>query len=621
MNIMGCRNVTESMGLFAEKPPHFIGIGVSVARPLCYGSLQCPKPLAQMSDPPQCCAALLDLYDRIRFDSMCRRSAPSDHSQIASFASGSLMALVVLVAIALPSTPAHADWLQRLLQFNILAEPDVDAADDPIGPTLATETPTTIPAPITPMEIETVGPARTAIATPTLTPAPERAQQNIDQRPQNPLNSIRNIIRQPRPQLALLPADLGQENPAILSRLTADVYDAIVEEPNSSSLPVISRLEIKPGGSFYAILQSFGINATERRAAAAVINEEFPLNKLQAGWQIQVSYDASIAAGEDGRLLGVAFNPTNFETVSMRRAEDGFSASFEKDDIALVTIRYQGTIKVGLWKDLQAVGFSNRMIQKFHSALSKRVNVDKEIKPGARYEMVMEAQIRETGEIIASGNVLYASVEVGDLSQQDSKDLTKEAYYFEPPTARAGWFTPAGKSLTSGVTFLRRPAEGRISSHFNPRRKNPVTGKVSPHNGVDIAAPTGTPIVASAAGRIVQRRTYGSFGKFIEIDHGGGWRTRYAHMDSYKSGLSRGSSVRQGQVIGYIGSTGRSTGPHLHFEIRKNGAARDPIRASLPENITLTGADRTAFNRHKNHIAGLRSNALLFGEDVFVDME
>ena len=561
--------------------------------------------------------------DFLRFlpDRMPCPTAPCDHSKIASFASGSLMALAVLVAITLPSTPAHADWLQRLLQFNILTQPEVNAADGPIAPTLAPATPTTIPAPITPTEIETVGPARTAIATPTLTPAPELAQQEIDQRPQNPLSSIRNIIRQPRPQLALLPADLGQENPAILSRLTAEVYDAIIEEPNSSSLPVISRLEIKPGGSFYAILQRFGINANERRAAAAVINEEFPLNRLQAGWQIQVSYDASIAAGEDGRLLGVAFNPTNFETVSMRRADDGFSASFEKDDIALVTIRYNGTIKVGLWKDLQAAGFSNRMIQKFHSALSKRVNVDKEIKPGARYEMVMEAQIRETGEIIASGNVIYASIEVGDLSQQDSKDLTKEAYYFEPPTARAGWFTPAGKSLTSGVTFLRRPAEGRISSHFNPRRKNPVTGKVSPHNGVDIAAPTGTPIVASAAGRIVQRRTYGSFGKFIEIDHGGGWRTRYAHMDSYKSGLSRGSSVRQGQVIGYIGSTGRSTGPHLHFEIRKNGAARDPIRASLPENITLTGADRTAFNRHKNHIAGLRSNALLFGDDVFVDME
>ena len=541
----------------------------------------------------------------------------------------------MLGAGLLASAPANADWLQRLFQFNVFASPQSTATDEGspfVEQTTgqqpsaeATEAPAAIlvPSPFAPTgsNTDTTGPARTAIATPTSIPAPEVNQQAPVLRPQGPLTSIRNIIRQPRPQLALLPSDLGQENPAILSSLTADVYDAIVEEPNSSSLPVISRLEIKPGGSFYAILQSFGINASERRAAAAVINEEFPLNRLQAGWQIQVSYDASIAAGEDGRLLGVAFNPTNFETVSMRRAEDGFSASFEKDDIALVTIRYSGTIKIGLWKDLQAAGFSNRMIQKFHSALSKRVNVDNDIKPGARYEMVMEAQIRDTGEIIASGNVVYASVEVGDLSKQDDEDLTKEAYYFEPPTARAGWFTPAGKSLTSGVTFLRRPAEGRISSHFNPRRKNPVTGKVSPHNGVDIAAPTGTPIVASAAGRVVQRRVYGGYGKFIEIDHGGGWRTRYAHLNNFKSGVTRGTSVRQGQVIGYIGSTGRSTGPHLHFEIRKNGTPRDPIRASLPENITLTGADRTAFNRYKTHIGGLRSNALLFGEDVFVDLE
>ena len=183
---------------------------------------------------------VLSAFLRFSSDRMPCPTAPCDHSKIASFASGFLTALAVLVAIALPAAPAHADWLQRLLQFNILTQPEVNAVDGLIAPTLTPETPATIPAPITSMETETVGPARTAIATPTLTPVPELTQQEIDQRPQNPLSSIRNIIRQPRPQLALLPADLGQENPAILSRLTADVYDAIVEEPNSSSLPVIS---------------------------------------------------------------------------------------------------------------------------------------------------------------------------------------------------------------------------------------------------------------------------------------------------------------------------------------------------------------------------------------------
>ena len=515
---------------------------------------------------------------------------------------------VVFFATVLVAGRGHADWLQRLIQFKIFQTAETSEGHDNGGL-------------IGPMMMQGPYQSTETDAFDEFTAAGNNLAVFTESR-RRPIIPIGNLIRGRGPALTLLPSDLGMDSPTVLSRRVASTYDALILEPNTASLPVTSRLEIEPGGSFYAILQSFGINANERRAAATVVDAEFPLTRLQAGWEIQVTYDASIADGADGRLLSVAFNPSNFETVRLDRNDGRFVASFEKEDVALVNIRYNGTIEESLWIDLQAIGFSNKMIQKLHNALSKRVNVDREIKAGARYEVVMSARIRESGEIIASGDIIYANIEVGDLSQQDSQDLTKEVYFFEPPSARTGWFTPSGNSLTSGVTFLRRPVEGggRISSHFNPRRKHPVLNIIRPHNGVDLAAPTGTPVYASAAGQILRRETNGGLGKFIEIDHGGGWRTRYGHLNSYQSGLRVGSSVRQGQIIGFVGSTGMSTGPHLHFEILKDGVARDPIRASLPETISLSGADRTAFNRYKREVAELRNNALLFGEDVFVDL-
>ena len=146
--------------------------------------------------------------------------------------------------------------------------------------------------------------------------------------------------------------------------------------------------------------------------------------------------------------------------------------------------------------------------------------------------------------------------------------------------------------------FLRTPVEfSRISSRFNLKRKHPVLNKIRAHKGVDYAAPRGTPIRATGDGKIVHLGRKGGYGKTIIIQHGSRYSTRYAHMNNYARGMKNGKRVKQGQIIGYVGSTGLATGPHLHYEFRLDGAVRNPLTVKLPDAGPLPKKYRADFNQ------------------------
>lgn len=174
------------------------------------------------------------------------------------------------------------------------------------------------------------------------------------------------------------------------------------------------------------------------------------------------------------------------------------------------------------------------------------------------------------------------------------KDKTVEAYWFENDNFK-GYFNSDGKSVEK--TFLRMPCEARLTSSFNRVRKHPVTGRLRPHWGIDLAAPTGTPIYAASDGKIVtkryQRRGYGYW---LEINHGSGYSSIYAHMSKYAPGIQEGSSVKKGQLIGYVGRTGMTTGSHLHYELKHNGQQINPLTADLRTGEPLKGAAKEEFD-------------------------
>ena len=189
-------------------------------------------------------------------------------------------------------------------------------------------------------------------------------------------------------------------------------------------------------------------------------------------------------------------------------------------------------------------------------------------------------------ERIGTGNILAAEF-IND-------DKLFQAVRYTDKQGRTDYYTPDGRSMRK--TFLRTPVEfSRISSRFSLGRKHPILNRIRAHKGVDYAAPRGTPVKATGAGKIVLRGKKGGYGKTVVIQHGSRYSTLYAHLNNYARGLKHGGRVQQGQIIGYIGSTGLATGPHLHYEFRVNGVHRNPLTVKLPEAAPLPKKYREDF--------------------------
>ncbi|MGH6911217.1 MAG: M23 family metallopeptidase, partial [Phenylobacterium sp.] len=180
-------------------------------------------------------------------------------------------------------------------------------------------------------------------------------------------------------------------------------------------------------------------------------------------------------------------------------------------------------------------------------------------------------------------------------------------YRFERANGQADYFDEFGKNIKGFL--LRTPIDGaRITSLFGIRR-HPVLGYTRAHQGIDFGAGTGTPIVAAGDGVVLEARRWGGYGNWLRIRHNGGWDTGYGHISRYAKGIRPGMHVRQGQVVAYVGATGLATGPHLHYEVWKNGQRQNPIGAKIPQGTVLAGVELAEFKAQKAHVDGLLSGA------------
>ncbi len=179
----------------------------------------------------------------------------------------------------------------------------------------------------------------------------------------------------------------------------------------------------------------------------------------------------------------------------------------------------------------------------------------------------------------------------------ESAGRRHQAIHYRDPEGRTGYYTPQGNGIQPGL--LRAPLPyTRISSPFQLARLHPVLRVVRPHRGVDFAAPTGTPVSAAGDGLVTFVGRRGGYGRLVELDHGGGYTTRYSHLSSYGPGMRKGATVGRGQIIGYVGSSGLATGPHLHYEIRVDGVPRDPLTVTLPPSSGVANPHRGDFAAH-----------------------
>ena len=272
-----------------------------------------------------------------------------------------------------------------------------------------------------------------------------------------------------------------------------------------------------------------------------------------------------------------------------------------------MTVR--GSIKTSLYQDAQALGAEDQQVVDFAQVFAYDLDFQREVHPGDKFELVFDVMTDERGKVIRRGDVIYAAL--------NGKAVDKSFYrYTTPDEDVTDYFQANGESSTKFL--MKTPINGaRLSSRFGKRR-HPISGYTRLHKGTDFAAPTGTPIYAAGNGVVERASRYGGYGHYIRIRHAKGYKTAYAHLSRYARGVKSGRRVKQGQIIGYVGSTGASTGPHLHYEVYKNGKAVDVMRLKLPTGRKLAMDPEVfeAFAVERDRIDAIRSDERTLPEFV-----
>ena len=290
----------------------------------------------------------------------------------------------------------------------------------------------------------------------------------------------------------------------------------------------------------------------------------------------------------DGQLEGLVRQINESQTLTVARAPTGFEATIIENPVETELVRTRVRIDTSLFEAANAYGVSDQTALGIANIFGWDVDFVLDIREGDEFIAVYE-KVFQDGVYVRDGPVLAAEF-VND-------GRVYRAVRYAMPDGRSEYFTPEGRSMHKA--FLRAPVDfTRISSRFNPRRKHPILNRIRAHNGVDYAAPTGTPVRAAGDGKINFRGLKGGYGRAVIIEHGGSVSTLYGHLSRFAKSASPGHRVKQGDVIGYVGQSGLASGPHLHYEYRMNGAHRNPQTVQLPEAKPIAPGLRQDFALH-----------------------
>jgi murein DD-endopeptidase MepM/ murein hydrolase activator NlpD len=308
--------------------------------------------------------------------------------------------------------------------------------------------------------------------------------------------------------------------------------------------------------------------------------------RLKAGQEIRVSFAPTLAQESTGRLMAILVNESVERDIQVTRAPDGgFTASEIARPLSVAVERHAGVIRSSLYDAGSAAGVPQPVMAEMIRAMSYDVDFQRDIQPGDSFELVYEQYRDQDGHPAKSGAIFYAGLNLGGKPH--------DFYGFTTSDGRNDFFNGNGDSVRKAL--LRTPVDGfRVSSGFG-MRKHPILGYSKFHRGVDFAAPTGTPIYAAGDGVVQEVGPKSTYGKYVRIKHNGTYSTAYAHLSRFATGMKVGRRVRQGEVIGYVGSTGLSTGSHLHYEVLIADKQINPLSVKLPTGEKLNGPEKQRF--------------------------
>lgn len=395
--------------------------------------------------------------------------------------------------------------------------------------------------------------------------------------------------------------------------------DNIDTQDKNSVLPIIPpRAEQRPqletkttqigeGDTLAGVLNKNGVPLGEAYQAIKSMSDKVDPKQIKPGQKVTLSYSPSAAEGEKPRMHSFTMQVTPFENVKVMRVSDNeFQTSMVKADVRRKVYAHNTEIELSLFGSGLKAGIPASVIADAIYIYSWDVDFQRDIRKGDILEVMYEQFETPEGQNIKTGDIMFARLDV------NGQDI--QVYRYKKKNGDVDYYTSDGVSLRKAL--MKTPVDGaRISSGYG-KRTHPVLGYTKMHKGVDFAAPRGTPIYAAGDGTIEKAGMWSSYGNYIRIRHNSELKTAYAHLQKFAKGITPGKRVKQGQVIGYIGTTGRSTGPHLHYEVLKNGTQVHPHKIDLPQGETLKGTELANFKAHmdelRNQYASISNKPIRF---------
>jgi murein DD-endopeptidase MepM/ murein hydrolase activator NlpD len=353
---------------------------------------------------------------------------------------------------------------------------------------------------------------------------------------------------------------------------------APLADVSKAGVPVWRTTRVQPGDTLASIFNQMGISTQEMHSIIDGNSEAKSLQSLRPGQEFAFRLDSQ------GQLDQMKYQASVYESIIVRREADGFSTQHIVRNPEIQTAQAHAVIQNSLFVDGKEAGMSTQTVTQLANLFGWDIDLF-QIQDGDSFSVIYEEKMLD-GKKVEDGDILAASF--------TNNGKTYNAVRYTNKDGTTDYYSPEG--LTMRKEFLRTPVDFvRISSYFSNARKHPVLNTIRAHKGVDYAAPQGTPIRAAGKGTIVFAGKKNGYGNVVEIKHNGTYSTLYAHMKGFAQGIKVGSSVNQGQTIGYVGMTGLATGPHLHYEFHVNGQYVNPLAAKLPMADPIAANEKSRF--------------------------
>lgn len=353
--------------------------------------------------------------------------------------------------------------------------------------------------------------------------------------------------------------------------------------PNTNSE---DRFQIKKNSTFLNEFLGHELSHAEIYQIIEAASPYFNLHRVPSGITYSLGYSPSPRLAP----TRIEFDLSPTEKLIIKRAK-GFldwQANLIKKEVEVRTVYFAGKVQNSLWESAKAAAMDAKLISDLTNVFAWQIDFARQVRAQDHWRLIVEEHLVD-GKRIGWGRILIA--------EYHNDGEAHQAIYYEKENAISGYFAPNGKSLEK--MFLKSPIEfARITSGFNLRRFHPILKTRRPHLGVDYAAPIGTPVRAVGDGHVTQAKYTPAGGFTLEIRHNSIYKTRHLHLKGFAKNIKRGAKVRQGQVIAYVGNTGLSTGPHLHFEFYKNGVFVDPLKVKAPAALSIPPHLMAEFSQH-----------------------